>query len=620
MTKKDDLIVELAKVAYADAAHPGDPTWEELISSEPKSNWIAAARAMMLHLESVGRLVPNGGRGFTAKSVRDVQTLAGEFDGPLRMNSEFWDARERLQAVLVIRCEYCDDTGDVHSLDGEWQGVCHCVAGDSLRPPAEPAEEETKAKRCPSEIEGWGCSLTNGHDGDHTAYDQDGPAYVWPAASPVVPAPTKAKAGARCREHDLYGRQCMDYAGHTYPHRLVLPTGDTHHWDTPSPAEGVDHGAVEDGMGSEWPRCKADCGIEVVRPGKAQCDCTEPTVEDDPDDISGFMGALKTSRARSSTSAKPAEEEETEPELDMHPDAVYGREYAEQAKARRIDRVVEVAAARKPLETPDQIRRANPGKHQTFIFGQQRADGTACVGCDWQTYEILDTKHAVAEHDDAKGLVHDHSQWIPEKGDCPCGQPVTVPTVNLQDTWKKWSNIPDDTPYHGTTENGLLTETIWVNKSGARHAHRPSGYVNEFGDYADYEMHNFAPFVAAQAICAGCQHHRSDHHPTQDYCTSTDEEVDPLGHEDERVECNCYGWWEPGTECPYEEYTTVRMHTAWETWDEVPNGTHYCERPGTTVFVNRRGVAYIVGDRRPVAKSYLVELGPFIRAESEETP
>ena len=64
--------------------------------------------------------------------------------------------------------------------------------------------------------------------------------------------------------------------------------------------------------------------------------------------------------------------------------------------------------------------------------------------------------------------------------------------------WQTWDAVPDDTPYHGTTENGLLTETVWVNKSGARHPHRPSGYVNEFGDYADYEMHNFAPFVAAE--------------------------------------------------------------------------------------------------------------------------
>lgn len=27
------------------------------------------------------------------------------------------------------RCEYCDDTGDVNSLDGEWRGTCSCPAG-----------------------------------------------------------------------------------------------------------------------------------------------------------------------------------------------------------------------------------------------------------------------------------------------------------------------------------------------------------------------------------------------------------------------------------------------------------------------------------------------------------
>lgn len=30
-------------------------------------------------------------------------------------------------------CEFCDDTGDVHRADGEWLGVCDCVAGDKLR-------------------------------------------------------------------------------------------------------------------------------------------------------------------------------------------------------------------------------------------------------------------------------------------------------------------------------------------------------------------------------------------------------------------------------------------------------------------------------------------------------
>lgn len=30
------------------------------------------------------------------------------------------------------RCEYCDDTGDVHSIDGEWRGICVCPAGAAI--------------------------------------------------------------------------------------------------------------------------------------------------------------------------------------------------------------------------------------------------------------------------------------------------------------------------------------------------------------------------------------------------------------------------------------------------------------------------------------------------------
>lgn len=29
-------------------------------------------------------------------------------------------------------CEYCDGTGDVHGLDGEWRGACGCAAGRDL--------------------------------------------------------------------------------------------------------------------------------------------------------------------------------------------------------------------------------------------------------------------------------------------------------------------------------------------------------------------------------------------------------------------------------------------------------------------------------------------------------
>lgn len=30
---------------------------------------------------------------------------------------------------------------------------------------------------------------------------------------------------------------------------------------------------IEDGHGNSWPKCKPDCRMQVVRPGKVQCDC-----------------------------------------------------------------------------------------------------------------------------------------------------------------------------------------------------------------------------------------------------------------------------------------------------------------------------------------------------------
>lgn len=37
--------------------------------------------------------------------------------------------RKMAEAALdVPNCEHCDGTGDVHSIDGEWRGRCHCCA------------------------------------------------------------------------------------------------------------------------------------------------------------------------------------------------------------------------------------------------------------------------------------------------------------------------------------------------------------------------------------------------------------------------------------------------------------------------------------------------------------
>ena len=44
------------------------------------------------------------------------------------------------QAEPTERCPYCDDTGDVHSIDGQWRGTCNCPAARPSEPPKAPVE------------------------------------------------------------------------------------------------------------------------------------------------------------------------------------------------------------------------------------------------------------------------------------------------------------------------------------------------------------------------------------------------------------------------------------------------------------------------------------------------
>jgi hypothetical protein len=53
-------------------------------------------------------------------------------DGP----PEDWTGRMRRaldKAASFERCQYCDGTGDVHSIDGEWRG--ECTACDANKEP-----------------------------------------------------------------------------------------------------------------------------------------------------------------------------------------------------------------------------------------------------------------------------------------------------------------------------------------------------------------------------------------------------------------------------------------------------------------------------------------------------
>ena len=66
-----------------------------------------------------------------------------------------------------VRCTYCDGTGDVHSITGEWRGSCGCEAGKAQPQPVQPqgpmAETVEEAARdvakCLNERDGQGLDL-----------------------------------------------------------------------------------------------------------------------------------------------------------------------------------------------------------------------------------------------------------------------------------------------------------------------------------------------------------------------------------------------------------------------------------------------------------------------------
>lgn len=147
-----DLTTQLAKAIRA--------AWVDRL------DWDELARAALKFLTSTGRLVAAGGMALTAEQVLDLKNVL--------------DHGHPMSAQRLL---------------------------DALFPATEPAEEETKA-HCLSEIEGWVCSLTSGHDGDHIAYDQDRPAYTWPTSSPVAGEGTRAE----CVGDDYYCAQ-RDSAG-----------------------------------------------------------------------------------------------------------------------------------------------------------------------------------------------------------------------------------------------------------------------------------------------------------------------------------------------------------------------------------------------------------------------
>lgn len=133
------------------------------------------------------------------------------------------------------RCSYCDGTGDVHGIDGEWRGICtECDAGTALRQQAAPKAAPTRTAL----PEGWtDCTIEFGNDGPEVvAY---GPKRMmtrlakWLGkyfAQVIAEAATKAAPGeqntvpaewleqayregwAACRDAETIGEEAEDWA------------------------------------------------------------------------------------------------------------------------------------------------------------------------------------------------------------------------------------------------------------------------------------------------------------------------------------------------------------------------------------------------------------------------
>ena len=64
------------------------------------------------------------------------------------------------------------------------------------------------------------------------------------------------------------------------------------------------------------------------------------------------------------------------------------------------------------MSIPANRRKAFPGKHDIYIFGQSSADGTACIGCSWQTHDTLFGDEAKAVHNKQMMLDLTDDDWV----------------------------------------------------------------------------------------------------------------------------------------------------------------------------------------------------------------
>ena len=83
-----------------------------------------------------------------AALVNRLTDIAKEYAGAGQLRERIAQEIRHITKGAQPRCSRCDGTGDVHSIDGEWRGVCDCGAGAQPVPEGMALDAGAKLNSC----------------------------------------------------------------------------------------------------------------------------------------------------------------------------------------------------------------------------------------------------------------------------------------------------------------------------------------------------------------------------------------------------------------------------------------------------------------------------------------
>lgn len=90
----------------------------------------------------------------------------------------------------------------------------------------------------------------------------------------IVTEAREALATRRAQGDPFYPRQLIEsLVSEVEKLRWSVRHGGDHICDECWPED--DYGVIDDGFGNVWPLCSRECRLEIVRPGKVQCECED---------------------------------------------------------------------------------------------------------------------------------------------------------------------------------------------------------------------------------------------------------------------------------------------------------------------------------------------------------